>query len=513
MAIMLLSVGVTVLYFLVVCCTNRIKNRKKSSTQEYTSWPIVGMIPDLLRNEWRIHDYTTLLLKLGNGVFHFKGGWIPKSDFVIVSDPMNVHHIFSRNFANYPKGPELREILEPLGDGIFRTDADLWKFQRKLMHEALHDKRFQPFLERCTRQKLEEGLIPIIEHVSKLGLEVDLQDLFQRFTFDTTCRLVFGFDSNSLSVELPIIPHEKAFDDLERISFKRYLMPKAYWKLMRWLQIGDERKFKEAWDVFDRFLYQSVSITRENLSKRKSHMEEEEDFNLVKAFIEQGEGEHMDTLEKSNKFLRDNAFNLMAAGRDTLSACLTWFFLFVATNPSIETKILEEIKEKLQDNYVGNLRIFSAEEINALVYLHATLCETLRLYPPVPFNHKTAVEADVLPTGHSLIGNTRVLVCFYAMGRMQEIWGRDCLDFKPERWISDSGGIIYVPSYKFTAFNAGPRSCLGKDMSFIQMKIIAVSLIWNYHVQLVQGHPISPKNSIVLHMKDGLKVKVTKRFD
>jgi cytochrome P450 len=107
--------------------------------------------------------------------------------------------------------------------------------------------------------------------------------------------------------------------------------------------------------------------------------------------------------------------------------------------------------------------------------------------------------------------STRMLCSLYSMGRMESIWGEDCLEFKPERWISEQGRIVHVPSYKFIAFNAGPRTCLGKDMSFIQMKIVASSIIWNYRVQVVEGHPVLPKISVVLHMRHGLKVRVTKR--
>lgn len=41
---------------------------------------------------------------------------------------------------------------------------------------------------------------------------------------------------------------------------------------------------------------------------------------------------------------------------------------------------------------------FSAKELNKFVYIHAALCETLRLYPPVPVNNKSSIEADVLLT-------------------------------------------------------------------------------------------------------------------
>jgi cytochrome P450 len=94
---------------------------------------------------------------------------------------------------------------------------------------------------------------------------------------------------------------------------------------------------------------------------------------------------------------------------------------------------------------------------------------------------------------------------------MDSIWGGDCLEFKPERWISEQGRIVHVRSFKFATFNAGPSTRLGKDISFIQMKMIASAIIWNYHVQVVEGHPISSSISVVLHMKHGLKVRISKR--
>ncbi|KAL9454756.1 hypothetical protein AB3S75_010205 [Citrus x aurantiifolia] len=97
------------------------------------------------------------------------------------------------------------------------------------------------------------------------------------------------------------------------------------------------------------------------------------------------------------------------------------------------------------------------------------------------------------------------------MGRMEEIWGDDCLEFKLERWISEKGGTVNVPSYNFIAFHAGPRNCLGKDKALIQMKMVARTVIGNYHVKLAKGHPVSPCNSIILNMKYGLKVQISER--
>ncbi|KAI4969055.1 hypothetical protein ZWY2020_046385 [Hordeum vulgare] len=96
------------------------------------------------------------------------------------------------------------------------------------------------------------------------------------------------------------------------------------------------------------------------------------------------------------------------------------------------------------------------------------------------------------------------------MGRMEE-WGKDCMEFRPERWITDDGKLRYEPSYKFIAFNTGPRTCLGKEVAFTQMKAVAAAVLWNFVVEAVPGHVVEPKLSVILHMKNGLAVTVKRR--
>ena len=453
-----------------------------------------------------MHDYATSLVKHYGGTFVFKGPWLARMDAILTSDPINIQHILSKNFSNYDKGPTFREIFEPMGDGIFSTDSETWRYQRKLIQSLIKHSKFMLFLEKVVKGKVEKGLIPVLDHVSSLGIEVDLQDVFQRFTFDNVCLMVLGFDSNCLTIEFPEVAHAKAFDQMEESLLYRHILPTNCWKFQRWVQIGREKKLSSAWKTFDQFVYGCISSKREKLSRGRALKMEEAEFDLLTA-IEQQERE-MNGIASSNKFLRDTAFNLIAAGRDTISAGLTWFLWLVATHPSVEAKILEEIKAYLLDEV---WRVLGIDELSKLVYLHGAICESLRLFPPIPFDHKCAVQADILPSGHHIRSNMRLIYSLYSMGRMESIWGQDCLEFKPERWISERGGLVHVPSFKFITFNAGARTCLGKDISFIQMKIIASAIIWNYRVQVVEGHPISPSISVILHMKNGLMVMISKR--
>ena len=117
----------------------------------------------------------------------------------------------------------------------------------------------------------------------------------------------------------------------------------------------------------------------------------------------------------------------------------------------------------------------------------------------------------MLPDGTKVPKGTRVIFCIYAMGRIEEIWGSDCHEFRPERWLSDTGRVRHEPSHKFAVFNCGPRSCLGKNLGLSNIKIAAAAILYNFQVELVDGHAVEPQNSVVLHTKNGMRVRIKRR--
>ncbi|KAM7266808.1 hypothetical protein ACFE04_008974 [Oxalis oulophora] len=481
-----------------------------------TNWPFVGMLPGLLYNALQLHEYVAKVMEECEGTLHFEGpDLFLKLDYFITCDPVNVSHILSRNFVNYEKGSEFKEIFEPLGDGIFRSDSNLWKFHRKSIHSWISNGMYESALEKVVWKKLVKGFVPLLQHYAGQRTEFDFQDLVQRFTFDNVCLLFLGHDPNSLSVELPEFEYEKAIHVIEEAAVYRHIVPKSIWKLQSWLQIGHERKVKLACEALDEYIYQCIRRSKEILLNGKTCLEG--NFDFLTFFLNSIAGEEFIDGRKlnSDKFIKDVTFNLMIAGRDTMSSCLCWFFWLVSTHPDVERKILDEINSNLseskeRENPDG---LFNTQELQSkFTYLHAVLFETLRLYPSVPINSYTAIGADTLPTGQQIDPETRILIPFFSMGRMQTIWGEDCLEFKPERFISEQkGSVKNIPSYKFTAFNLGSRACVGKDTALVQMKMVAIAVLKNFQIKVEEGNNVLPSNSIILHMRSSLKVRVTER--
>ncbi|PIN13097.1 Cytochrome P450 CYP4/CYP19/CYP26 subfamily [Handroanthus impetiginosus] len=473
-----------IILFILIITVLFLRNKIQKKSSLPTNWPLVGMLPGLLKNCHRFHAYSAEVLNECGGTFEFKGPWFCNMNMLGTCDPANIDHIFSRNFSNYPKGPEFRKIFEIFGDGILNADFELWEFHRRTASSFMSDVKFYGLLERAVWHKVKAGLLPVLDYFWEQGIDADLQDIFHRFTFDNICKLVLDYDPCSLCIDLPYIPCENAFNEALEAIFHRHVLPESIWQLQKWLQIGKEKKLMEAWKAFDEFIYPRITS--------------KDDFSFSTAFRKAYESKNWSS-SNSRDFIRDNALGLMLAGRDTSSTCLTWLFWLIARNPSTEIKIREEVENELHLKKDKKWRFFNVEESRKLIYLHGALCESLRLFPPVALEHKSPLKPDILPSGNFLQQNTKIIVSFYSVGRMEKVWGEDCLKFMPERWISPSGGIKHVPSYKF------PR------WLFFQMKMVAATIIYHYNIQLVEGHAVSPRDSVILQAKQGLRVKLSKR--
>ncbi|KAI3725705.1 hypothetical protein L1987_65497 [Smallanthus sonchifolius] len=468
-------------------------------------WPLLGMLPSLARGVGRIHERCEEILRETGGTFLFKGPWFIHMDMLATVDPSDVHYIMSSNFLNFPKGNEFREIFDVLGDGIFNSDYELWRGHRKVTNALINNQRFQRFLAMMTTQKLAKDLTLVLNHVASKGVVVDMQDVFQRLTFDTTCMFVTGYDPGCLSIDFKHVPFSQALDEAEEAIFTRHVVPKGVWKLQRWLGFGNEKKLKRAWETLDDVIAGLIARKRKDLSDGVVSED-------MLTCLMTGQQSYSDGFKQDDKFLRDTILNLMIAGRDTTSSSLTWFLWLVVTHPHVEEKIREEISAIIPESELGKPRVFKAKETNKLVYLHATFCEALRLYPPVPFQHKAPIKPDTLPSGHRVDPNMKIMFSLYGMGRMETIWGEDSCEFKPERWITDKNMIRHEPSNKFLSFNAGPRTCIGRQVAFTQMKTVGATIFHNYNFEMVKGHIVAPNVSIILYMKHGLKVRVTPRW-
>ncbi|CAN6983767.1 unnamed protein product [Brassica oleracea var. botrytis] len=194
--------------------------------------------------------------------------------------------------------------------------------------------------------------------------------------------------------------------------------------------------------------------------------------------------------------------SFIMVGRDPTSAAMTWLFWLLSENDDVENKLLQEVEPLIS---LG----LGFEELKEMSYKKACLCEALRLYPPVSWDSKHAAN-DVLPDGTRVKKGDKVTYFPYEMGRMENLWGEDCEEFKPNRWFDSEPGITEpvlkpVSPFKFPVFQAGTRVCIGKEMAFMQMKFVVGSVLSRFEIIPVSKHKPVFVPLLTAHMVGGLK--------
>ncbi|PKA66113.1 Cytochrome P450 86B1 [Apostasia shenzhenica] len=449
-------------------------------------WPVVGTIPSLFFHIHRVYDWVTESVAAAGGTFPYRGMWLTGSRGVITVDPANVEHILKTHFNNFPKGRYFRErFADFLGAGIFNADDCDWREQRRVAAVEMHSSLFADYSAETVREILHAKLLPFLRRLAGSGAAVDLQDVLLRFTFDNICATALGEDPGCLAGDrLPEVTFARAFEAATELSLFRFVVPPFVWKTMKLLSMGTERRLKLAVRTVHEFAEKTVSDRREE-SRRNPGLPERSD--ILSRLVIAGDGHP----QFSDNFLKDFCISFILAGRDTSSVALAWSSAAVADEDEVA---------------------FTTGELKRMEYLQAALTETMRLYPPVPVDLKEAAEGGELPDGAAVGKGARVIYSIYSMGRMEAIWGKDCLEFKPERWMTKEGGAFTAESpFKYPVFNGGLRLCVGKKFAYMQMKMVAAAVVLRYRVVVSEGQEVVPKMTTTLYMKNGLRVTVEPR--
>jgi len=408
---------------------------------------------------------------------------------LITRDPMVVKHFMKDNFENYKKGKYTNDLaFELLGNGIFVTDDEQWKVNRKTAshlftnHRLKHQMTFH-FVETADR------LVKKLEELSGNDQTVDMFEMFNRMTIQAFVQIAFGYNIRVIERAPEEVPFMRAFDKAQDHMTERLLVPVWIWKLMRFFSIGGEGEIKESTKVLDEFV--------ERLHKLKQDGEPGEP-DLLSLFLDQGK--RYTSKPPTKQEIKDVVLNFISAGRDTTAQTLTWVLYILDKNPEAKAKVIEEVQAN------QGLSYFKRAEM--MTYTHAVMSETLRLFPLINFSLKTAQKDDVLPNGFKVPAGTQITFMPWAMGRNTKIWGKDARRFKPERWLGDR-----VPAdHEFVSFNAGKRACLGKKFAYLQSKIVLTKFLEKFTYKLDDSRMYVAKAVFTLPVREGFHCILKKRM-
>ncbi|KAH0745494.1 hypothetical protein KY285_007151 [Solanum tuberosum] len=254
---------------------------------------------------------------------------------------------------------------------------------------------------------------------------------------------LLGDDPCCLELSLPLSHFAYSFDLATKLSAERAMVASPLiWKIKRFLDIGTEKKLKGA--------IEDINVLANEVIRQKRKLGYSNHQDLLSRFM---------TMVDNDVYLRDIVISFILAGRDTVASGLTSVFWLLTSHPDVELRIREETSRVMKQNDEEFLKF---EEMNQMHYLNAVIHEN----------------------GTFVGKNDRVTYHVYAMGRMENIWGKDYMEFKPER----------------------------KELALMEMKCVVASMLQHFEIRAVAvgGEPrFDP--GLTATMRGGLPVVVRRR--
>ncbi|KAI8810653.1 cytochrome P450 [Cladochytrium replicatum] len=453
--------------------------------------PVIGHIHRVIANAHRLHDLTYEKIYVEKRGMYYNT--IPFSGIrFFLTTPEAVEFVLRTKFESFEKGADFRDRFhDVLGNGIFNSDGEQWRKQRKIASNIFNVNNFRDFVEKVFQREMGEFDTVLSRHAAQ-GTIIDLHDSFFRFTLDGFAQIAFSIELNSISAATQV-PFALAFDRVQTAMADRFTWP--FWKYTEWIT---KPNLKDDLDFIRKFGMDIVRKRREEV-RNKSTVFKNSD--ILQMFLKYAE-DHDEII--TDEELADHVLNFVIAGRDTTAQALSWTFYLLAKNPEKVETLLEEIR-------LSNLSAFpSYEELKNLRYANAVFNETLRLYPSVPTNIKECVKEETFPDGTTIPKGAFVLWSPYAMGRTKEIWGEDAAEFRPERWLERTTAPT---QFEYPVFQGGPRLCLGKTMAQLEGVYAIVSILRKFKVECVNVENVTYQPSVTLPMKVPIMCHISRRDD
>ncbi|XP_024977825.1 protein LUTEIN DEFICIENT 5, chloroplastic [Cynara cardunculus var. scolymus] len=466
-----------------------------NSGEGYPKVPEAKGAISAIRSEAFFIPLYELFLTYG-GIFRLTFG--PKS-FLIVSDPIIAKRILKDNSKAYSKGI-LAEILEfVMGTGLIPADGEIWRVRRRVIVPALHQKYVAAMIGLFAQAT--DRLCKKLDAAAYNGEDVEMESLFSRLTLDIIGKAVFNYDFDSLTTDNGIV---EAVYTVLREAEDRSVSPIPTWEIPIWKDISPrQKKVNESLKLINTTLDDLIAICKRMVDEEEVEFNEEymneTDPSILHFLLASGDN-------VSSKQLRDDLMTMLIAGHETTAAVLTWTFYLLSKEPSVVSKLQNEVDAVLGDRFP------TIEDMKKLKYTTRVINESLRLYPQPPVLIRRSLEDDVLDK-YPIKRGEDFFISVWNLHRSPKHWA-DADKFNPERWPLDGPNPNETnQNFSYLPFGGGPRKCVG-DMFASFEAIVAVSmLVRRFNFQMALGAPpVKMTTGATIHTTEGLNMTVTRRM-
>lgn len=151
--------------------------------------------------------------------------------------------------------------------------------------------------------------------------------------------------------------------------------------------------------------------------------------------------------------------------------------------PRCYAKLQAEI-DSAQDQGLLSELITYKEATQHIPYLQLVMKEALRLHPGIPGILERMVPPDAPEIcGIQLPAGTKIGVAASVIHRDRSIYGPDADAFRPERWTDSPPAMVREMEKGFFTFATGTRSCIGKNIGYMEIAKFVPLLLRRYEVR------------------------------
>ena len=419
----------------------------------------------------------------------------------VLRDPELIKEICVKNFDNFLDHQSFLDAeIDPLfGKSVSFLKGDRWKVMRNTLSPSFTASKMKFIFEliaKCSRDFVQY----FIDHPNEAKF-IETKDAFTRYTNDVIATTAFGISINSMRNRDNEF-YRRGKDATSFLSIFRmikFLGFRACPKIMKLL----------GFSFFSRATYKFFTSVIQNVVKTR---EEKKIFrpDMLQLLIE---ARNKDSgVELSIEDITAQAFVFFFAGFDPSATLMCFVAHELAMNPEIQEKLRNEVDSltKIEGSD------FSYETLQQMRYLDRVILETLRKYPPTAATDRECVKKFTLPKPtaeskeYTAEPKSLIWIPIYALHHDPKYFP-DPEKFDPERFNDINKNIN---SYAYVPFGVGPRKCIGNRFALMETKILFVHILQNFVLEKCEKtkHPIELEKTIVISIKGGSWVKLTKRY-
>ncbi|KAI1625028.1 cytochrome P450 [Exophiala viscosa] len=503
--------AVAALFLSISSCVAHILVQRYRSTLRSTPGPFLASFTNL----WRFLKVYEGRFELALQAEHDKHGDLVRAgpNCVSVGDPREIRQIYgiSRLFQKSDYYRVAQPILngKPVASLFMITDEDAHKAAKRPIAHAyamtsLLD--YEPFVDN-TSKVLVERLTTLYANSGKL---CDFGEWLQWYAFDVIGEMTmskrFGFLEQGRDVNdiIKTLNNSGAYTAIVgQMPWLDYVLAKnPYWGH---LFSKDKLGISKFVLGYLQPRIEEASLRKQqgaSATKEKKPVETRADFcaKFIAAFEK-----YAGQIPQSQ--LLGWSLSNINAGSDTTAITLRAIFHFLLLHPATLSTLVSELKTaKLSE-------IPTFRETSNLPYLAAVIKESLRLHTPVGLILERIVpEGGVTLCGHYFPAGTIVGCNPAVIHQDSRVFGRrySVDEFRPERWLEADTEELAEMERCFMAFGAGKRTCIGKNISLLEVHKLVPLLLMNFKFTLADPNKkLMIWNTFFVHQK-GLEVYVQK---